>query len=65
MFNRFARYFDTSDVRLVIRCYHTSAIGKHAHLTYIQLADYCLALYDCNPEMLMCHVAMHGADVPR
>ncbi len=63
MFNWCARYFDTSDVDLVICCYHTGAIGKYAYLTYIQLADYCLALYYCTPGMLMCQVAMHGADV--
>ena len=33
------------------------------YLTYNQLADYCLALYDCTREMLVCLVAMHGADV--
>ena len=37
MFNRSARYFDTSDVHLVIHCYHTSAIGKYA-LSHLQSA---------------------------
>ena len=40
-----------------------TTVGKYAYLACIRLAVYWLAMFDCTPGMLTCHIAMHGADV--